>query len=195
MKDETFHYYEEPRFAKWLFGSPNAGWLWLATRLFLGGYWIMFGWRKVFGAGSDWMTTGTSLQTYLNSRIDPTEPAVYFGWYGDFVGWMADNAAIWAKIIAVGELTIGLGLVLGAFTGIVAFFGLLLNANIVMAAFDGPGALFIALEIVLMLAWRNAGYYGLDRFLLPWIGTPDEPGTLFTHERSTADRPLAGIRA
>ena len=28
------------------------------------------------------------------------------------------------------------------------------------------------LSILLILAWKNAGYLGLDRFLLPLLGTP-----------------------
>jgi thiosulfate dehydrogenase [quinone] large subunit len=28
------------------------------------------------------------------------------------------------------------------------------------------------LAVGLMLAWRVAGYYGLDRYLLPLLGTP-----------------------
>jgi thiosulfate dehydrogenase [quinone] large subunit len=30
----------------------------------------------------------------------------------------------------------------------------------------------LMLGIVLILAWKVAGWYGLDRFLLPLIGTP-----------------------
>lgn len=35
------------------------------------------------------------------------------------------------------------------------------------------------LAVGLMLAWRVAGYYGLDRVLLPRLGTPWHPGALF----------------
>ena len=31
--------------------------------------------------------------------------------------------------------------------------------------------LFVA-ALFLLLAWKTAGYYGLDRFLLPKLGTP-----------------------
>lgn len=33
--------------------------------------------------------------------------------------------------------------------------------------------------IRLILAWKVAGYYGLDRWLLPRLGTPWRPGALF----------------
>jgi thiosulfate dehydrogenase [quinone] large subunit len=33
--------------------------------------------------------------------------------------------------------------------------------------------------VLLILAWRNAGWIGLDRWVLPALGTPWQPGTLF----------------
>ncbi len=38
----------------------------------------------------------------------------------------------------------------------------------------------------LVLAWRVAGYWGLDRWVLPALGVPGHPGRLF--ERGTAAR-------
>ena len=29
-----------------------------------------------------------------------------------------------------------------------------------------------------MLAWKVAGYYGLDRYVLPLLGTPWKPGAI-----------------
>jgi len=36
------------------------------------------------------------------------------------------------------------------------------------------------MAIGLILAWRVAGYYGLDRYLLPALGAPWRPGTVFS---------------
>ena len=41
------------------------------------------------------------------------------------------------------------------------------------------GQLFIILGVVLVMAWRNAGWYGLDRFVLSKLGTPWHRGELF----------------
>jgi hypothetical protein len=46
-------------------------------------------------------------------------------------------------------------------------------------------------SVFLILAWRNAGYYGLDRFVLPAIGTPWHKGTVFQHDEVTAHGQLA----
>ena len=40
----------------------------------------------------------------------------------------------------------------------------------------------------LMLAWKVAGFYGVDRSLLPALGAPWRPGALFSHHR-TASHP------
>jgi thiosulfate dehydrogenase [quinone] large subunit len=42
--------------------------------------------------------------------------------------------------------------------------------------------MFFLFEILLILAWRNAGYIGLDRWVLPALGTPWQPGTVFVHD-------------
>ena len=67
---------------------------------------------------------------------------------------------------------IGIALVLGAFVGIAAFVGGFLNWNFIMAGTASTNGLLFAIAIVLMLAWKVAGWYGLDRWLLPLIGTP-----------------------
>ena len=36
------------------------------------------------------------------------------------------------------------------------------------------------IAVGLMLAWKVSGRIGLDRWLLPLLGTPWRPGTLFT---------------
>jgi thiosulfate dehydrogenase (quinone) large subunit len=41
--------------------------------------------------------------------------------------------------------------------------------------------------VLLMLAWRVAGYWGLDRWVLSAIGVPGVPGTLFGRRGSSTD--------
>ncbi len=36
----------------------------------------------------------------------------------------------------------------------------------------------------LVLAWRVAGHWGLDRWVLPLLGVPGAPGTLFRGRRT-----------
>jgi thiosulfate dehydrogenase (quinone) large subunit len=84
-----------------------------------------------------------------------------------------------SKIIIFGELAVALGLILGAFVGVAAFFGGLMNWSFIMAGSASTNGLLFAIATWLVLAWRNAGWVGLDRWLLPAMGTPWKPGHVF----------------
>ena len=79
---------------------------------------------------------------------------------------------LFADTRAYGELLIGIALILGAFTGIAAFFGALLNWNFMMAGTASSNPMLFVLAIGLILAWKVAGYVGADYFLLRFLGTP-----------------------
>jgi thiosulfate dehydrogenase [quinone] large subunit len=77
--------------------------------------------------------------------------------------------------------------VVRAFTGTAAFVGGFMNWNFMMAGSASVNPVFLTLSVLLILAWKTAGYWGLDRFLLPLVGTPWKPGIkVETQERKTA---------
>ncbi len=53
--------------------------------------------------------------------------------------------------MAYGEFLIGVALILGAFVGIAAFFGALLNWNFIMAGAASTNGMLFAIAVVLML--------------------------------------------
>ncbi|MBZ0299473.1 MAG: hypothetical protein K8J31_07035 [Anaerolineae bacterium] len=69
-------------------------------------------------------------------------------------------------------MIVGVALILGAFVGIAAVFGAFMNWNYIMAGSASTNGLLGIAAILLILAWKVAGYYGLDRYLLRWLGTP-----------------------
>jgi thiosulfate dehydrogenase (quinone) large subunit len=75
-------------------------------------------------------------------------------------------------VIVFGELAVGLGLIVGAFVGLAAVGGLLLNLAFLLAGTTSTNPILALLGVFLVLAWKNAGYFGLDYFLLPLLGTP-----------------------
>jgi thiosulfate dehydrogenase (quinone) large subunit len=75
-------------------------------------------------------------------------------------------------VITLGELAIGIGLIFGILTGVAAFFGAFMNMSFLLAGSASTNPIMFTLAVGLMLAWRVAGYYGLDRYLLPMLGTP-----------------------
>lgn len=94
-------------------------------------------------------------------------------WYESFLAFIGDTAyPVVGPLVAVGEAVIGAALILGASVGIFAFLGIVLNSSFIFAGSAGVNPLFLIVGLLLLLAWRNAGYYGLDRYLIPAIGTP-----------------------
>lgn len=104
------------------------------------------------------------------------------GWYAWFLQHVViTNAATWAWAITAGEILVGLGLMTGTLTGLAAFFGCLLNMNYLMSGSVSTNPDLFVLAVFVALAWRVAGIYGLDRWVLPALGVPGHPGTLFVH--------------
>ncbi len=178
--------FEEPGFAKFLFASATAAWIWLPFRVYLGYEWAHAGWEKVTGDPS-WLKSSEPLAGFvgfaLGSAGQGEHSAVNYGWYAAFLRWVGgDGAGVMSKVISLGEMTVGIALILGLFTGIAAFLAGTLSMSFGLAGVAGVNPMFFLLEVLLILAWRNAGYIGLDRWILPALGTPWEPGTLFAPE-------------
>ena len=81
---------------------------------------------------------------------------------------------------------VGVALIMGAFVGVAAFAGGLMNWNFMMAGTASTNPLLFLLSILLILAWKTAGWYGLDRVLLPLLGTPWQPGRAFEGDEASA---------
>ncbi len=185
---------EEPRFARFLFASPAAAGIWLVLRVWLGYQWLHAGWEKVTGTGGgtftwhwgftqeSWLRSSAGLKGFAGFALQGAggeHAAVNYGWYASFLRYLEHGGGWMAPLIAIGEVAIGVGLIIGALTGIAAFFGGVLNVSFGLAGVAGVNPLFIVVSMFLVLAWRNAGYYGVDRYLLPAIGTPWQRGKLF----------------
>jgi thiosulfate dehydrogenase (quinone) large subunit len=166
---------EGPAFSRFLFGNTRAGLFWLPIRLFLGFSWIEASLHKITGEG--WLDGGAALKGYWTGAVaipDQGRPPISFEWYRDFINVLLNNdAQTWfAPLVAFGELAVGVGLLFGCLTGIAAFFGALLNMSFLLAGSSSTNPVLFTFAIGLILAWRVAGYYGVDRYLLPMLGTP-----------------------
>jgi thiosulfate dehydrogenase [quinone] large subunit len=60
----------------------------------------------------------------------------------------------------------------GAQVGIAAYFGALMNMSFLMSGTVSTNPVLFFAGILLILAWKNSGYLGIDRFMLPMLGTP-----------------------
>jgi thiosulfate dehydrogenase [quinone] large subunit len=81
---------------------------------------------------------------------------------------------------------VGLGLIVGCLTGVAAFFGATMNMSFLLAGSASTNPIMFAMAIGLILAWKVAGYVGVDRWLLPRLGTPWDPHVI-APRRSVAE--------
>ena len=179
----------DPPAARALLESPKCSWIWLIARLYLGYTWLSSGIGKLSNPG--WTQTGEALKGFWERAVlipeAPARPAISFDWYRAFLQGMLDASAYtwFSKLIVAGELLVGAALILGLFTGIAAFFGGFLNWNFMMAGTASTNPVLFTLSIFLILAWKTAGWIGLDRFVLPLMGTPWQPGRIFSNQQKT----------
>jgi thiosulfate dehydrogenase [quinone] large subunit len=180
----AFKLFDEPPIAKFLFSDTRSSWFWLLVRLYVGWEWLLAGWGKI---GSDAWTgskAGAALSGFLNGALAKTtglHPDVS-GWYAWFLkGFVETHPVFWSYLVAWGELLVGIALIVGVFAGIAAFFGMFMNLNYLLAGTVSINPILFVLSIGLILTWKVAGYIGLDRFVLPALGTPWQPGKLFDH--------------
>ena len=141
-----------------LFGDGNIGWI-----------------RSGVVDGSE-VGVGDSVAGFAQGAIAAAEgphPDVAYSWYVNFLEWIANTIhPVVGPAVAIGEFVIGLALILGLFTGVMAFLGAVLNFSFIFAGSAGTNPAMIIVSLFLVLAWRNAGWYGLDRYVLPKLGTP-----------------------
>lgn len=166
----------DPPIAHMLFATTRLAWLWAILRVYLGYTWLTSGWGKATNPA--WVETGEALKGFWARAVaipaEGARPVIAVDWYRGFIQALLDSGSYtwFAKLVAYGEIAIGIALVIGAFVGIAAFFGGFMNWNFIMAGTASTNALLFTIAIVLMLAWKVAGWYGVDRFLLPRVGTP-----------------------
>jgi thiosulfate dehydrogenase [quinone] large subunit len=196
----------EWKFVRFLRYGKEAAPFYLGLRLFLAVEWIEAGLHKVLnykapeqpahilgvelpfqgilwtqGLNQGWVGTGASIKSYWEraAAVSPqgTGPIVYPA-YRAFIQYMIDNNwhTWYGPLVAYGEVLIGLGFLFGGLIGFAAFFALLMNFAFMYAGSTSSNPTLVLLQMILIFGWRPAGYWGIDRFLLPMLGTPWSPG-------------------
>ena len=170
-------YIQDPPIARFLFQGTIASWLWLVVRIYVGYDFLEAGWHKFTDPA--WMNgTGQGILGFWTRAVAipdaPGRPLITFDWYRNFLQFLIDggSAGWFSYVIVFGELAVGIGLILGAFVGLAAAGGLLMNVAFLLAGTTSTNPVLAILGVMLILAWKNAGYIGLDRYLLPMLGTP-----------------------
>ena len=171
------------RFSDWLFRSKAASVLWLVARLWLGYEWLNAGYQKLWGSEKSafWYGGGAGVKGFSTAGIAGSatgKGGASYGWWAGFLhNFVIPNSSWIAKLVTLSELAIGVLLILGLFTGAAAFAGIGLNLIYMFSGSAGVNPAYAIVSLFLILAWRNAGYFGLDRFALPAVRNLFQHGT------------------
>lgn len=181
----------EPPIARSLFGNVRWAWIWLILRVYVGWTWLQAGLGKLGSAAWTGDNAGAAITGFVQGalqRAGGEHPDVqpFYAWFLNNV--VLPNAPLWGYLITWGEILVGAALILGLFTGIAAFFGSFMNMNYLLAGTVSTNPILFAIATGLVLAWRTAGWWGLDRFVLPALGTPWRPGIIFEGEHQPRPR-------
>jgi thiosulfate dehydrogenase [quinone] large subunit len=207
VKDTSTGQTDDPKLWKLIMGNAYFAIFWLPIRFFVGQEWLAAGEHKVRddawmgGEGTALVVPGDGVGFWERVTAipePPARPSITYGWYRDFIQYMIDHEwqGWFAQLIAVGELLVGIGLIVGALVGIAAFFGTLMNFSFMMAGSASSNPVLFAIGVFLVLAWKVAGYWGIDRVLLPTLGAPWKVGTLVKDHRVTVmHEPTPGTMA
>jgi thiosulfate dehydrogenase [quinone] large subunit len=161
------------RAADWLYRSKAASIIWLVARVWLGYGWLNAGYQKLWGSEKAvfWSGAGAGVKGFATAGVAGStagQGGASYGWWAAFLhNFVIPNASWIAKLITVSELVIGALLILGLFTGAAAIAGLSLNVIYMFTGSAGVNPAYAIISVLLILAWRNAGYIGLDRVALP----------------------------
>ncbi|QYJ15463.1 hypothetical protein Rxycam_01286 [Rubrobacter xylanophilus DSM 9941] len=184
----------EPNVTRFLFADTRMAPVWLVVRVYLGVLWLLAGWGKLFDPAWVGSEAGAAVRGFAQGALQLTggEHPQVTGWYAGFLeNVVIPNAAFFSYLVVFGEIAVGLGLILGVLTGIAAFFGAFMNASFLFAGTAGANPLMFILAVLIMMAWRVAGHWGVDRWALPAVGVPGAPGPLLRgrHGRGAGESP------
>jgi len=158
----------------------------MLVRIYLGVSWLNSGWHKL--SEEAWTGNGLAVKGFWTRAVAIPEegrPAIAYDWYRDILEYIL-NAELYVpfgKLVAYGEVLVGIGLLVGALTGTAAFFGALMNWNFMLAGTASTNPLLGIIAIAIIVSWKTAGWWGIDRILLPYTGVPWERGKLLGGEK------------
>ncbi|MEK7156642.1 MAG: DoxX family membrane protein [Patescibacteria group bacterium] len=163
---------EESLFSYFFTADTRSAALWLIVRVWLGWQWLEAGWAKLHNPAWWGHDAGAAISGFAQGALAKTggvHPDVQW-WYADFVqATLIAHPYFWSHLIVFGELAVGIGLILGCLTGIAAFFGVVMNLNFMLAGTVSVNPIWATVGVLIVLAWRVAGYWGADRYVLPLL--------------------------
>ncbi|MBU9712904.1 DoxX family membrane protein [Evansella tamaricis] len=152
-------------FMEFLRNNKIAAGILTILRVYLGWSWMTAGWGKVTGEP---FTAQGYLMGVVNNETVATQYPTYHAFIENFA---VPNAGLFSFMVAWGELLVGIGLLLGVLTTAAAFFGIMMNFAFMFAGTISSNPWMILLTVFILAAGYNAGKFGGDRWVIPYLQT------------------------
>ncbi|WEG12220.1 DoxX family membrane protein [Pullulanibacillus sp. KACC 23026] len=137
----------------------------MVLRLYLGWQWLKAGWEKLSGSGFD-------ARGFLYGAVKNMsgEHAAVQPWWGNFLKEFAlPHVTVFNVIIPLGELLVGIGLILGILTSFSILMGLTMNFAYLLSGSTSTNPQMLLLGMVLLFTGNNAHKIGLDYWFIPLL--------------------------
>ncbi|MDY0405009.1 DoxX family protein [Virgibacillus sp. 179-BFC.A HS] len=145
--------------------NKYAGAVLAVIRVYLGYTWLTAGIGK-------WMSGSFDASGFMKGAIASASgenPAVQ-GWWAAFLQHIAlPNAELFSNVVMIGEILVGMALILGVFTNFAALMGIIMNFAYLFSGTVSINAQMVLLTTFLIVAGFNAGKFGLDRWIIPFM--------------------------
>jgi thiosulfate dehydrogenase (quinone) large subunit len=155
-------------FVNWLRSNVYARIILTFLRIYLGWEWLHAGWEKLTGPKP--FDASGFLKNSINHPVLGPDKSVVYPIYNSFLKHFAlPNVGLFNFLVPVGEFLVGLGLILGVLTTAAAFFGVLMNFMYMFAGTVSSNPWDILIGTFILTAGFNAGMYGGDYWVIPWL--------------------------
>lgn len=159
-------------FTTYVFQNTRLAWFWFLVRVYLGWEWLSAGYEKIINPVWVGSNAGGALTGFIKGALLKTSglhPDVQ-GWYASFLSHMVlPHAYVWSHFVAVGEVLVGLGLIVGCLTTTAAFFGFFMNLNYLLSGTVSVNPILLILSLGIMLSRGVAARYGFDYYVMPKV--------------------------
>ncbi len=151
---------------KWLRENTIAAGILAVIRIYIGYSWLTAGWHKL----ADGFDASGYLANAVANPVKGPDGNMVYGWYVTFLKSFAlPNVDIFNTIVPLGEFLVGLGLILGCLTTAAMFFGLVMDFSFFLAGTVSHIPTDLFLGAIILFAGFNAGKFGLDRWVIPFV--------------------------
>jgi thiosulfate dehydrogenase [quinone] large subunit len=153
----------------WLRTNKYASMLLTVVRLYVGYEWFIAGWHKITGPKA-FDAAGFLKNAIAKPVLETGTTDLVYPNYVAFLNHFAlPNVKLFNLLVPWGELLIGLGLLLGCLTTAAVFFGMLMNLMFMLTGTVSTNPWLFFLGIFIIVAGANAGKFGVDYAVLPYL--------------------------